>query len=327
MGTSEFSVPVMLALVQGGYEIKMVYTRPDSPGGRGQKMILSPVKRAAIDNSWLVRQPENFRDREEVDYLGNMNPAAIIVAAYGLILPGEVLRLPSFGCINVHPSLLPYHRGPSPVPSSILAGDKETGVSIMLMDEGIDTGPVLKQQSLPIGEEDTTETLTCKLAEMGGTLLLQVLPDWFEGKIKAVPQSHPSHAEAIYSKIIRKEEGEINWQSQRARDIWLRVRAYYPWPGCYTRWKGKLLKILRARVLDFQEEPGKVVEKSLAEEAGKKVIGAGAREGLLGLELVQYEGGRAMPALEFARGHRDFVGSWLGVRDQATGSGHWTFDS
>lgn len=311
MGTSEFSVPVLLGLVKNGYKIKMVYTRQDSPGGRGQKMLLSPVKKAAQDNSLPIRQPKNFKGNEELDCLKSLNPDIIIVAAYGLILPKEVLSLPPFGCVNVHPSLLPRHRGPSPIPSAILSGDKESGVSIMLMDEGVDTGPVLKQQSLPIAVEDTTETLTHKLAELGGSLLLRVLPDWFEGKIKPIPQNHLPEAEATYSKIIKKEDGEINWQSNTARDIWLRIRAFYPWPGCYTRWKGKLLKILKAELLDFQEAPGKVVEKSPEEDARKKVIGVGTKEGMLGLELIQYEGGRIMPAGEFARGHRDFVGSVL----------------
>lgn len=311
MGASEFSVPVLLALLKDGYSIKMVYTRPDSPAGRGRKILLSPVKRAALDNSLLIRQPKSFRDKEELEHLKSLNPDVIIVAAYGLILPKEVLSLPPFGCVNVHPSLLPRFRGPSPIPSAILAGDKESGASIMRMDEGVDTGPVLKKQSLPILAEDTTETLTHKLAELGGSLLLQVLPDLFEGKIKPLPQDPPLQAEAAYSKMIKKEDGEISWQSDTAGEIWLRIRAFYPWPGCYTRWNGKLLKILKAEPLDFQEAPGKVVEMSLQEGVPKKIIAVGTREGVLGLELIQYEGGHLMTAGEFARGHRDFVGATL----------------
>lgn len=308
MGTSTFSVPVLLALLKDGYNIRMVYTRQDSMGGRGQKMLFSPVKKAALDKSLPIRQPKTLRDREELDYLKSLGPEIIIVAAYGLILPKEILNLPPFGCVNVHPSLLPRHRGPSPIPSAILAGDEETGVSIMLMDEGVDTGPVLKKERLAITTDDTTETLTHKLAEQAGSLLLMVLPDWFEGKIKTVFQDHGL---ATYSKIIKKEDGEIYWQSSQAREIWLKVRAFYPWPGSYSRWKGKILKILKADLLDFQESPGKVVEISLKEGSLKKVIGVGTKEGLLGLELVQYEGGRPMTAGEFVRGHRDFVGSTL----------------
>lgn len=308
MGTSSFSVPVLMALLKDGYNIIMVYTRQDSTGGRGRKMLLSPVKRAALDKSLPLRQPKTLRDREELDFLKGLNPGIIIVAAYGLILPKEVLNLPPFGCINIHPSLLPRHRGPSPIPSAILSGDEESGVSIMLMDEGVDTGPVLRQERLPIAIDDTTETLTHKLAEQAGILLLRVLPEWFEGKIKVVSQDH---GRATYSKIVKKEDGEIYWHKNTAKEIWLRVRAFYPWPGCYTRWKAKILKILRAELLDFQESPGKVVEISLKEGSPGKVIGVGTKEGLLGLQQVQHEGGRPMTAGEFVRGHRDFVGSNL----------------
>ncbi len=308
MGTSEFSVPLLLSLLREGYNIKTVYTRQDRAGGRGQKILLSPVKKVSLENALQIRQPASFKEKEEICYLQNLKPDIIIVAAYGLILPKEVLNLPPFGCVNVHPSLLPEHRGPSPIPFTILAGGRESGVSIMLMDEGVDTGPVLKQQSLPIDAEDTAETLTRKLAEMGGSLLLRVLPDWFDGKIKPVPQNN---SQATYSKMINKGDGEIYWQSSTAAEIWLKVRAFYPWPGCYTRWRGKLLRILKAKMLDIQEAPGKVVEMSPEEGSRKKVIGVGTKEGMLGLELIQYEGGRVMALEEFVRGHRDFAGSVL----------------
>ncbi len=318
MGTSEFSVEVMRSLLKAGCEMKAVYTRPDSAGGRGQKLLVSPVKKAALDSSLPLRQPETLRNAEEPEYLKVLNPDAIIVAAYGLILPKEVLELPPFGCVNVHPSLLPRHRGPSPIPAAILAGDEETGVSIMLLDRGVDTGPVLGQERLPIGNEDTTETLTRRLAELGGSLLLSVLPDWFEGKIAPVSQDRlAGQRGATYSAIIKKEDGEISWNSASAREIWLKVRAFYPWPGCHTRWKGKILKILRAELLEGVQQldgPGKVVEISPEEGPPRKVIGVAAKEGVVGLETVQYEGGRPMSAGEFARGHRDFVGSLLPQR-------------
>lgn len=312
MGTSEFSVRILLALTGSQYNIKMVYTRQDSTGGRGRKTLISPVKKAALENSLPVRQPASLKLKEEQSYLQDLKPDIVIVAAYGLILPVEVLSLPPFGCINVHPSLLPGRRGPSPIPAAILAGDFETGVSIMLMDEGVDTGPVLKQRSISVEAEDTTETLARKLAELGASLLLDVLPGWFEGKIKPVSQDNRL---ATYSKVIRKEEGEIAWQSSTAVEIWLKVRAFNPWPGCYSRWKGKLLKILKAKAMRFTPaiavEPGKVLEIAPVGSPGKKAIAVGTREGVLELEVVQYEGGRAMAAEEFARGRRDFVGSVL----------------
>lgn len=308
MGTSEFAVPVLYALLRNGCSIKIVYTSPDGLGGRGQKTIFSPVKKASLDCSLPVRQPVSLRNREEQEYLKRLNPDIIIVAAYGLILPGEVLNLPPLKCINIHPSLLPEHRGPSPIHSAILAGDKESGVSIMVMDEGVDTGPVLKQQKYPIGFDDTTETLTHKLAELGGSMLVSLLPDWFEGKIILVPQDN---SRATYSKIIKKGDGEIDWQNNTAEEIWLKIRAFYPWPGSYTLWKGKLLKILRAAPMEHREPPGQVVEVKLKGETGKKIVGIGAKEGTLEIKMVQYEGKRAMTAEEFARGHRDFIGSRL----------------
>lgn len=308
MGTSEFAVPVLKSLLKTTHHLKAVYTKADSPGGRGQRIILSPVKRLALEKSLPVRQPRNFKSSEELDYLKGLSPEIIIVAAYGIILPPEVLKLPPFSCLNVHPSLLPKHRGPSPIAASLLAGDKEGGVSLMLMDEGVDTGPVLKQKKIPIERDDTTESLTRKLAEVGGDLLLETLPEWVKGKIKPEPQDH---SRASYSKVLRKEEGEISWLNDTAENIWLKARAFHPWPGCYTKWRGKLLKILQAEPLNLKGSPGKVVE--VFPEKGQKrgFIAAGAKDGLLRLKVVQYEGGRIMSAEDFARGHQEFLGAEL----------------
>ena len=171
------------------------------------------------------------------------------------MLPQSILGIPPSGCLNVHPSLLPRHRGPSPVAAAILAGDEVTGVSIMLMDKGMDTGPLLTQQQVPVSPQDTTGSLTAKLAQIGAHLLMQTLPLWLEGKLTPQPQAN---AKATYSKLITKEEGEIDWH-RPATELWRRVRAFQPWPGCYTTWQGRQLKIIETIPLPGGGEPGRVI--------------------------------------------------------------------
>jgi len=305
MGTPQFAVPVLASLLENSYQVIAVYTQPDKPAGRGHGLAVSPVKRLALERQIPVVQPQTLRSGEAVAKLASFEPELIVVAAFGLILPSEVLALPKFGCINVHPSLLPRHRGPSPVAHTILCGDELTGVTIMLMDTKLDAGPILAQKKVGISFMDTTGSLSDKLAEAGAGLLLETLPKWVGGELK--PQAQ-DESKATYSRLITSEDGEIDWHLS-ALELWRMVRAYNPWPGCYTWYRGKRLKIHKAIPLAGARtgEVGEVV--ALSEEPG---VGVVSGQGILGLCQVQLEGRREMPASDFVRGRRDFIGSILG---------------
>jgi len=209
MGTPEFAVPTLTALVKSGHQVVAVYTQPDKPAGRGRGLGLSAVKKEALVYALPVWQPATLRQAGEIDRLADLKPEVIVASAFGQLLPQSVLNIPSLGCLNVHPSLLPKHRGPSPVAAAILNGDETTGVTIMLMDRGLDTGPILAQQQISISPEDTTGTLSAKLAQLGADLLVQTLPLWLSGGL--TPQPQDDHI-ASHSKPITKEEGEIDWE-------------------------------------------------------------------------------------------------------------------
>ncbi len=306
MGTPAFAVPSLRALVEEGYDVVAVYTQPDRKAGRGQRLTFSPVKEVALPLGLEVVQPESLKNAEVVKHLSGYAPEVIVIAAFGKILPAEVLALPKFGCVNVHPSLLPRHRGPSPVAAAILNGDETTGVTIMLLDEGVDSGPILSQREAPILEDDTTGSLTARLAEVGARLLIETLPLWVKGKIVPKPQDE---SQASYSSLVGKEAGKVDWQLP-AVEIWRRVRAFEPSPGSYTWWKGKRLKLCKVVPLEvaIQAEPGEVVALPIGLPA---VVGVGTGRGILGLISMHPEGKRRMPAEEFVRGQRDFVGSKL----------------
>jgi len=305
MGSPGFAVPPLEHLILNHYQVAAVYTQPDKPAGRGRSLVSTPVKRTAIAHKLPVIQPASLKDAAAVAQLAGFHPDIIVVAAFGHILPQPVLDLPRYGCINLHPSLLPRFRGASPVASAILAGDDFTGVSVMLMDKGLDTGPILARAQIPISALDTTGSLTAKLSLIAAQLLLEVLPHWLRGELTPQPQNE---AEAIYSASISKEAGEINWHLP-AVDIWRRVRAFYPWPGCYARWREKQLKIIEAVPLPGEGtvEVGQVV----AIEGTKAAFGVGTGSGILGVVTVQMEGRRAMSAADFLRGQRQFVGTML----------------
>jgi methionyl-tRNA formyltransferase len=226
-----------------------------------------------------------------------------VVAAFGQLLPQSVLEIPPHGCINVHPSLLPKFRGAAPVAGVILAGDDFTGVSIMLLDKGMDTGPVLTRVQIPVSPGDTTGSLTGKLAQVGAKALQGVLPAWVRGELVPQPQND---AEASYTSPIAKDAGRIDWQMP-AVEIWRRVRAFSPWPGCYTVWQGKRLRIIEAGVLS----PGitGAVGEVIAWE--KSACGIITGEGVLGIVKVQLEGKQIVPVADFLRGHRQFIGTVL----------------
>ncbi|HEU65075.1 MAG TPA: methionyl-tRNA formyltransferase, partial [Chloroflexi bacterium] len=254
-----------------------------------------------------VIQAETFKSSEVVEKLASFQPELIIVAAFGAILPPEVLSLPRFACLNVHPSLLPRHRGPSPVANTILCGDEITGVTIMLMDAGLDSGPILAQKKVGISLMDTAGSLSSKLAEAGANLLLETLPKWLEGELGPQPQDE---SQATYSKMITGQDAEIDWRLP-AVELWRKVRAYNPWPSCYTWCQEKRLKIHKAIPLSDvgETEAGKVV--ALAEPPE---VGVVTGHGILGLCRVQLEGKREMAASDFVRGRSDFIGSVLGRR-------------
>jgi len=305
MGTPEFAIPCLEHLILNQYRVIAVYTQPDKSAGRGRPLVSPPLKRAALTWKLSVMQPVSLKRPEVVTQLAGFHADVIVVAAFGQILPQAVLDIPSYGCINIHPSLLPRFRGVSPVTAAILAGDEFTGVSIMLMDKGLDTGPILARAQIPISVQETTGSLTAKLSLIAAQLLLEVLPCCSRGEL--TPQAQ-NEAEATYSGSISKEEGKIDWRLP-AIDIWRRVRAFYPWPGCYTRWRGKQFKIIEAVPLPGERtlEVGQVVV--LNKEGA--VFGVNTGDGILGILRVQLEGKRVMSAAEFLRGQGQFIGTIL----------------
>lgn len=306
MGTPPFARRVLEALWETsgrGWDVVGVLTRPDKPVGRGQQLAWSPVKAFAEQHHLPVQQPRTLRQPAPLADLAGLQPDVIVVAAYGLILPQTVLDLPPYGCLNVHASLLPRHRGASPVTGALLAGDSVTGSTIMLMDAGMDTGPILTQASLAIAPGETAGELTARLAEHGAALLVDTLPRWLAGQLTPRPQDHD---QATTTRLVRKEDGQIDWRLPAVRLGW-HIQAYEPWPGAYTTWQGRLLKVRRAlAVQDGSGVPGSV---QVTDADVSVVCGTGR----LVLLEVQLEGKRATDALAFARGQRDFAGSILGI--------------
>jgi methionyl-tRNA formyltransferase len=306
MGTPEFSVPTLEALICGNYEVVAVYTQPDRQAGRGLTMVAPPAKEKALYYGIQVLQPETLKEVAVSEYLRKLAPDLIVVAAYGRMLPPQILDLPKLGCINIHPSLLPRYRGSSPVASAILNGDQITGVSIMLLDAGMDSGPVLAQREVPISEDDTTGSLTRVLADTGAQLIVETLALWADNRIAVKPQVEEL---ATYTAAIKKSDGEIDWHLS-AVEIDRRVRAFNPWPKCYSFWKGKRLEFDSVLPLPSQEigQPGKVIYLSGSAPA---VVGIETGDGILGLLRIKLEGKREMHAEDFVRGQRDFIGSNL----------------
>jgi methionyl-tRNA formyltransferase len=305
VGTPEFAVPPLKALVQHHLEVVAVYTQPDRPAGRGRMMVFSPVKKVALDFGLPVVQPVNLKDPVEVFKIADFQPDAIVVAAYGKVIPPPVLDIPPYGCLNIHPSLLPRFRGASPVAAAILEGEAFTGVSIMLLDRGLDTGPVLAQEKVEILPEDTAGLLSARLSERGARMLPDVLLGWSRGDISSQPQNE---AEASYTAPLSKEEGEIDWRLS-AVAIWRRVRAFQPWPGAYTRWDGRRLELVEAMPLPKHEPLPEGTVVALPEDGAP--FGVSTGDGILGVLKVQLEGKRAMPAADFLRGQRQFIGAVL----------------
>jgi methionyl-tRNA formyltransferase len=297
MGTAELSCASLEKLAQGpSFQIAAVVTQPDKPKGRELKLQSPPVKALAQKFNLPVLQPAKARDEGFISQLRGLKADLIIVVAYGHILPQAILDLPVFGCLNVHTSLLPQYRGAAPIQWAIANGETETGVTIMKMDAGMDTGPILTQKRTPILPQDDSATLHQRLAQLGAELLLETIPDYVGGKILPKPQS----ANASYAPKIKKEDGQIDW-NRAAQSILNRLRAFIPWPGAFTCLKTEskpgLLKVWRAEAVEKSGGPGEIIS---ADESGI-VIGCG-KNALRILEL-QREGGRRMSARDFLAGH------------------------
>ena len=301
MGAPEFSTPTLQALLNdSAYEVAAVVTQPDRRAGRGRKLTMTPVKKMALAAGVPALQPASLRDPAVFAELASYEPDLIVVAAFGQILRSNVLELPRFGCINVHASLLPRWRGASPIQAAILAGDPITGSTIMRMDKGMDTGPILAQAAEVIRPNDTAAALSERLARQGAQLLMNTLPCYIEGKLAPRAQDD---AGATVCRLIKKEHARIDW-TQPAEHIERMVRAYNPWPIAFTFWRGQMLKVGRARVVEGAAEPGRVI----AYERGAAV---GTGSGLLVLEQVQPAGKRMMSIEDFLRGRPEFIGSSL----------------
>ena len=304
MGTPTFAVPVLAGLhALDGTEVVGVYTPPDRPAGRGRRSQSSPVKDFAGEQGLPVFQPASLRPAEVQAGLEELKPDVIVVAAYGKFLPPPVLELPPLGCLNIHPSLLPRHRGPSPVATTILEGDQITGVTLMLLDQGMDTGPVIARTKYRLRGDETAQELTETLFDLGGALLQDSLPRWQAGELQAQPQDH---AIATVSRKLERADGLADW-SMTADELERRSRAFTPWPGLFTDWNGSGVKLVEVTALDGDGLPGLVAETGdLAAP-----VAVGTRRGLLGLKTVQLEGKRAVPTGDFLRGAPSFIGAQL----------------
>jgi methionyl-tRNA formyltransferase len=299
MGTAELACSSLKQLVaQPEWKVSAVVTQPDRPKGRNLALQPSAVKKTALAENLPVLQPERAKDPAFIGDLSRLQPDLIVVAAYGQILPKSILDLPRFGCLNVHTSLLPKYRGAAPIQWAILEDEPETGVTIMKMDAGLDTGDILTQVATPITSEDNAQTLHDRLAGLGAELLVKTIPDYVSGKI--VPRAQPA-AGATYAHKISKEDGRLDW-TQPARTLWNKVRAFTPWPGAHTHFgnpPGKvLLKIWEAQATEEAlGSPGQILQ---ADKTG--ILVATSRGGLRILQL-QKEGGRRMSAQQFLAGH------------------------
>jgi methionyl-tRNA formyltransferase len=308
MGTPGFAVPSLERLAAQGYDIAAVYTQPDRLAGRGQQAANSPVKAAALRLGLLVRQPPSLKEAAVQAELAAARPDIIIVAAYGQILPRAVLEAPPLGCLNLHASLLPRYRGAAPVAAAILAGDAFTGVTVMRMAEKLDAGPILARAPVAIAPHDTTGTLLSKLAGNAAAFLLEILPRWARGEIVPRPQQE---SEATYFAPLDKAAGRVDWKLPAAV-IERGVRAYQPWPGSFTFWRDRQIKILEAVVLPGPpaDVPGRVTAP-LPGVAPQAAFAVATGEGWLGIRRLQLEGRRALTGAEFLAGQRDFTGACL----------------
>jgi len=296
-GTPEFSVPTLKALVDAGQDVLAVYTQPDRPAGRGRKLAASPVKEAALMNGLPVFQPATLRDETAIETFHRQGADLVVVVAYGLLLPQAVLDAPYLGCINVHASLLPRWRGAAPIQRCILAGDRESGVTIMRMEAGLDTGPLYLKRSIPVDARETGGSLHDKLAELGASALMEALPGIADRTLLSEPQDD---ALATYARKLDKEEASVDWTCP-AIEIERMVRAFDPWPVAQTRLGGKILRLWGSELPGGEvgsASPGRVVA------TGKAGIDVATGTGLLRITRLQIPGKRPMSAGEFLNARR-----------------------
>jgi methionyl-tRNA formyltransferase len=304
MGTPEFALPSLKALIESPYSIIGVVTQPDRPKGRGRHLVPPPVKILAEEQGLSIWQPEKVREPGFIEFFNNMAPDLVAVVAFGQILPSQIVFLPPFGCINVHPSLLPKYRGAAPMNWTLIQGETRTGMTIILMDEGMDSGDILLQKEIPVEPEDYYDMLHDRLADMGAKMLLKSIKGKLDNTIAGIPQDH---TRATFAPRLKKEDGLIQWD-QDGRSIINRIRGLSSFPGAYTFLEGKMLKIYKA---DFKESP--VIEKPgtvVVECPEGLCIAAG--NGHILLTDIQMENRRRMPVHEFLRGFRLHPGLKLG---------------
>lgn len=288
MGTPDFAVPALAALIDAGHDVVCVYSQPPRPAGRGQREQPSPVQAFAESRGLPVRYPASLKTADAQADFSALDADVAVVAAYGLILPKAVLDAPRLGCINIHASLLPRWRGAAPIQRAILAGDTETGITVMQMDEGLDTGPMLATGALPIGPATTASDLHDALAELGGEMIVRVLAG-------EIPDAEPQPAEgATYAPKLDRAEGRLDW-SEEAAELDLKVRALNPWPGVWCEHDGARMRVLAATPVDGDGAPGTVIAAPLTVACGK---------GALRLDRVQRAGKSAMSAADFIRGNK-----------------------
>ena len=305
MGTPDFATETLEEIVKAGHEVVGVVTQPDKPKGRGKTMMPTPVKETALKYNLPVYQPRKVREPEFVELLRSLKPDVMVVAAFGQIITKEILEMPKYGCINVHASLLPAYRGAAPIQWAVINGDKESGVTIMQMDEGIDTGDMIEKAVVPIAEDETGGSLFDKLSHTGAKLCVKVLKDLEEGT--AVGEKQPEESTTPYAKMIDKKMGEVDWKKS-AKEIEQLIRGLNPWPSAYTKVHGKTLKLWKAKVLleTSQMKPGqiaKVTKDSLAVQTG---------QGMLEIQELQLEGKKRMDTSSFLRGYALAEGESLG---------------
>lgn len=307
MGTPKLSASLLQALIKEQYTVVGIVTKPDKPVGRKNEIVSSPVKNVALQSNIPLFQPEKL-DEEALRIIGDWKPELIIVAAYGKILPETLLGTPKFGCVNFHPSLLPKWRGASPIQNALLAGETKTGVTIMLMDKGMDTGNILSQTTIAIDPDDTADSLTEKVIETGTELLLDTLPHWVERHLTPSKQDDKG---ATLCQLIEREDGRIIWTDD-AESIYNRFRALTPWPGIFTYWKkdGERLRLKLLKIASQKNSPQ--ISQPLGEvfEIGEK-IGVQTTSGVIFLEEVQLEGKTPLPIRDFLRGNGSLLGSLL----------------
>ena len=298
MGTPDFAVPSLHALVEAGYEVAAVVTQPDKPKGRGKTLLPTPVKEEAVMHEIPVYQPKRVRNNPEfLDILKEINPDIIVVAAYGQIIPKEILELPKFGCINIHASLLPKYRGAAPIQQAVIDGEKESGVTIMQMGTGLDTGDMISRIVVPLSEDETGGSLFAKLAQAGAELLIQTLPSIFDGT--ATREKQPEESPTPYAAMISKKMGLLDF-SKNAEELERLIRGLNPWPSAFTFINGKTMKVWKSSVQEKQAEeaPGTVIS------ADKEGIRVACGKNVLVLQEVQLEGKKRMEADAFLRGYQ-----------------------